>query len=229
MKRIALLFFTLATLAAAAPGNASGSVPQSTSGRPLVEGEKSKGKALMLSFLLPGLGERYAGATTKSHIFLGTEISLWLGYAGFQTYSAWRRDEYEGYAARHAGVDPKGKNDTYYSNIGNYANIDLYNAAKLRQRNLDDYYSDVASYYWKWDTAANKAHFDQLRISSEKARNRSTFVLGAILANHLVSAIDAVWSVNRYNNRLANRLEWNLHFGDGFIQPRCLLSLQTHF
>ena len=220
----------MALLLAAAPqGISGGFAMQEETSDPLALAAKSRGKAMMLSFLLPGLGERYADATTKSYIFLGTEISLWLGYTGFVTYSGWRRDEYESFAARHAGVDPKGKNDTYYTNIGNYADIGQYNAAKLRQRNLEDYYQDTARYYWKWDTAANKAHFDQIRIASEKARNRSTFVLGAILANHLVSAIDAVWSVNRHNKNLASHTHFNLHFGDGVFQPRCLFSLQTCF
>lgn len=228
MKRIAFWICSAVLLATAHLATGGGLDAQEEKA-PLSLEARSKGKAMMLSFLLPGLGERYAGATTKSHLFLGTEISLWLGYAGFTTYSSWRRDELESFAARHAGVDPRGKNDTYYTNIGNYADIGQYNAAKLRQRNLDDYYADVASYYWKWDTAANKAHFDQLRISSEKGRNRATFVLGAIFANHLVSAIDAVWSVSRYNKKLAGRTEWHLQFGDGIFQPRCLFSLQTRF
>ncbi len=191
--------------------------------------EKSRGKALMLSFLLPGLGEQYAGAGSKARLFFGTEISLWLGYAGFITWSEWRHDEMESYAARHAGVNPADKSDTYYANIGNFDTIHQYNEAKLRQRNLNDYYRDVDKWHWQWDSAANRARFDQLRISSDKARNRSTFVLGAILANHLISAIDAVWSVNRYNSSQAGRVEWNLQFGDGFIQPRFLCSLQTRF
>ncbi|HOH08377.1 MAG: hypothetical protein BWY77_01246 [bacterium ADurb.Bin431] len=199
--------------------------PQAASGLD----EKSRGKALMLSFLLPGLGEHYAGAGTKAKIFLGTEISLWLGYAGFLTWSDWRHDEMESYAARHAGVNPAGKSDTYYANIGNYDTIQQYNEAKLRQRNLNDYYRDLDAWHWEWDSAANRERFDQLRISSDKARNRGTFVLGAILANHLISAIDAVWSVNRYNDSQASRVEWNLQFGDSRIQPHLLLSMQRHF
>ena len=114
-------------------------------------GEKSKGKALLLSFLLPGLGQRYAGSATKSKLFLGSEITFWLGYAGFQTYSDWRREEYASYAARYAGIDPDGKSDTYYTNIGNYDSIDEYNAATLRQRNLSEFYRDVDKWHCHWD------------------------------------------------------------------------------
>ena len=191
--------------------------------------EKSRGKALMLSLLLPGLGEHYAGAASKAKIFFGTEISLWLGYAGFMTWSDWRHDEMESFAARHAGVNPADKNDTYFANIGNFDTIQQYNEAKLRQRNLNDYYRDLDKWHWQWDSADNRERFDQLRISSDKARNRGTFVLGAILVNHLISAIDAVWSVNRYNDSQAGGVEWNLQFGDGRVQPHMQLSMQKHF
>jgi hypothetical protein len=191
--------------------------------------EKSRGKAFLLSVLLPGLGERYAGANKKSQIFLGTEIGLWLGYAGFLTYGDWRQEEYQSFAAAHAGIDPKGKTDAYYVNIGNYSDIDQYNAAKLRQRDLYDYYRDFDTWHWHWDSAENQARFDQMRVAADRANNRATFVLGAIFANHLLSAIDAVWSVHQFNRDQASRVEWNLQFGDGLIQPSLLFSLQTHF
>ena len=60
----------------------------------ITEKPKSKGKAFFLSLLLPGLGERYVGSNTKSQIFVGTEVLLWLGYAGFNRYSAWRKEDY---------------------------------------------------------------------------------------------------------------------------------------
>lgn len=190
---------------------------------------KSKGKAFLLSLLLPGMGERYAGARGRSQGFLGAELTLWLGYAGFVTWSDWRQEESRSYAASHAGADPAGKDDIYYVNIGNYDDIYQYNAAKLRQRNLNDYYRDVEAMYWKWDSAASKAQFDRIRLASERASNRATFMLGAIFANHLVSAIDAVWSVHKYNSRAESQVGWNLQFGDGVLQPRVLFSLQARF
>jgi len=188
---------------------------------------KSKGKAFLMSLLLPGLGERYCGAARKSELFMGTEIALWLGYAGFITYREWREDEYHSYAVAHAGVDPAGKTETYYIDISNYADIDAYNAAKLRQRNLADYYKDVDANYWKWESDAHRVRFDQMRLSAARADNRATFVLGAIFANHLISAIDAVWSVHKHNSKLAQRLDWDVRLGDGMIQPNVNLSLQV--
>ncbi len=173
---------------------------------------KSKGKAFLLSLLLPGLGERYAGRPGRAHFFLASEITLWLGYAGLTTYRDWRRDDYRSYAAAHAHVDLQGKNDSYFINISNYDDIDSYNAAKLRQRNLPAFYQDVEKYYWKWNSTAERKKFDDIRLSAEKADNRALFMLGAVVANHLISAIDAIWCVRGYNKnyRSSAGVEFNL-------------------
>jgi hypothetical protein len=181
--------------------------------------QKSKGKAFFMSLIVPGLGERYAGRTARGNRFIATEILLWLGYAGFVTYRDWREEDYMGYAADYAHVDLQGKDKAFFINIGNYMSIDEYNAAKLRQRNLPKYYPDVEKYYWKWDNDARRAKFDQLRISSDLANNRSVFMLGAIFANHIISAIDAVVMVHKSNKQSASAWRWDVQFGDGVMEP----------
>ncbi len=190
---------------------------------------KSKGKAFLLSLLLPGLGERYAGSKSKSQVFMAAEVSLWLSYAGFVTYRDWRKQDYETFAAAHAGVELRGKSDSYFIDLGNYQSIYDYNAAKLRQRNLPEYYTDVETYYWNWDSDANRARFEQLRISADKADNRALFAIGAVLANHVVSAIDAIWTVTRYNRRQQASVDWGIRFGAVAEQPVVNFSLRASF
>ncbi len=191
--------------------------------------EKSKGRAFFYSLLLPGLGERYAGAKGKAEIFMGAELTLWLGYFGFLTYGDWRTEDYQNYAAAHAGVDPHGKPYNFFVNIGIYDNIDEYNAAKLRERNLPQYYRDTATYYWQWDNPAHRRRFEQLRKSAARADNRATLMLGAVFANHLISAIDAVWTVHKHNRGQMSSVDWHLQFGDGYQHPQIVLSLQKRF
>jgi hypothetical protein len=190
---------------------------------------KSKGRAFLYSLLLPGMGERYAGAPRRSEVFLGTEIGLWLGYGAFLKYGDWRTEEYENFSAAHADVDPAGKSFTYYVNIGNYHDIDEYNAAKLRQRDATQYYYDLPAYYWNWDADANRLRFDRIRKSAARADRNATLVLGAIFANHLVSAIDAVWVVNSHNRALSRGFDWQIQFGDGWLQPRVQLAVMKRF
>jgi len=175
-------------------------------------GPKSKGKAFLLSMLVPGLGERYAARPQRSHIFMTSEVLLWLSYAGLLTYKEWRENDYHNMAAAHAGVEVSNKSESYFVDVGNYDSVKEYNAAKLRQRNLPAYYGD-AGYYWQWDSRENRKKFEDLRQSAERASNRAMFVVGAIVANHLISAIDAVWSVHSYNKHQRSGVGFEFNLG----------------
>ncbi len=190
---------------------------------------KSRGKAFFMSLLIPGWGQRYAGANLKSSVFFGVEVGLWLTYAGFRTYSNWREEDYRNYAATNAGVTLDGKTNTFFIDVGNFDSVYEHNEYRLRQRNTVDYYYDTEAYYWQWQNQAHRDKFDQLRISSDTAENRATFVLGTIVANHIISAIEAVWSVHQYEKNRVSTLDWNLRFGDGLRQPTVHFSLTKHF
>lgn len=152
----------------------------------------SKAKAFLLSFILPGAGEYYAGSNRMARIFLGTEVFLWTTYFSLRTYGNWKKDDYKLFAVSHAGVDLTGKDDKYFVNIENYDNITDYNEAKLRQRNVDALYQEDGTWNWQWDSKRSRLEYEKLRISSDKAYSRSLFVIGGILVNHLVSGIDAI-------------------------------------
>ena len=100
----------------------------------------------------------------------------------------------------------------------------------MRDRNLPKYYRDVDSYYWRWDSEANRLKYEEIRRAAKQADNRATFALGAILANHLVSAIDAVWSAHKANKAAEqSSFDWNVEFGDGYINPAVKFSLEAAF
>ena len=190
---------------------------------------KKRGKAFFMSLLVPGWGQNYAGASTKRNMFLGLEIGMWMSYGGFTAYSNWREEDYKTFAATHAGVNLDGKNNTYFIDVGNFADIYEYNDYHLQQRNSNKYYQDIDFYYWHWQNQASRDKFDQLRISADTAHNRALFMLGAIVANHVISAIDAVWSVHKYEKARLSLIDWDVRFGDGVGQPTVNVTLGTHF
>ena len=191
--------------------------------------EKSKGKAFFFSLIVPGMGQRYAGKRLRSEIYMATELTLWLSYTGLIQYREWRKQDFKAFAAAHAGVDLNGKSESYFIDVENYASIYEYNAAKLRQRNLNKYYRDVEEFYWQWDNENNRQKYEQLRISADTADNCALFVIGAILANHVISAIDAVWTVHKVNKAQQSSVNWNMQFGDGYVQPTVLISMSKQF
>ena len=126
-------------------------------------------------------------------------------------------------------VELDGKSDSYFIDVGNYLSIYDYNAAKLRDRNLPKVYNDVDANFWQWESEARRQKFDQLRIGADKANNNSMFVIGAILANHLVSAIDAIWEAHKINQYTNSHLNLDVKFGDGNFQPNVNVGLTARF
>ena len=161
----------------------------------------SKAKAFFLSFLLPGAGEYYAGSKKMAKIFLGTEVLLWSTYFSFRIYGNWKKSDYELYAVSHAGIQPAGKDHKYYVAMENYNSLREYNEAKLRQRNLADLYPEDEQHSWQWDNKDSRRTFGTLRVASDRAYNRSLFVIGGVLINHLISGIDALRLAKKEESR----------------------------
>ncbi|UCE05048.1 MAG: hypothetical protein JSW07_15695 [bacterium] len=191
---------------------------------------KNPKKAFLRSLILPGAGEYYVGKRTFAKTFLFTEITLWLSYFGFREYSQWVRDDALAFAATHSGAKIKGKPSQFYIDIGNYTDVYQYNDAKQRFFQFEKVYSDE-DYFWCWDSDNNRRKFENMRIASDRALNRSVFVLGAIFANHIVSAVHAVWQTNRYNKKLEKMSDVGIdfHVGSDYTNGKIILTIQTKF
>jgi hypothetical protein len=158
-----------------------------------IEGKSpSQAKAFLLSFALPGAGEYYAGSRNMATVFASTELALWATFASFRIYGNWKKTDYRLYAVAHAGVDLTGKGDDYFVHIEDYMNLIEYNDAKLQQRNVGAMYPETEFWDWNWDSEASREAYEQMRVSSDQAFNRSLIVVAGIVLNHITSGIDAV-------------------------------------
>lgn len=157
--------------------------------------KKSPGLAALYSLLLPGMGELYAGRLGWGRYFMAAEGVLWLTYATFEVYGNSLRDDARAFAAVHAGIDPSGKDDQFYVDIGNYVDVYAYNEGKLQERQILDLYRPEEGYYWRWTSDAARSHYRAQRISSAQMYNNQRFVVAAILVNHVASAINAARTV----------------------------------
>jgi len=157
----------------------------------------SKGKAFLFSLVLPGMGEYYAGSKTMGTVFLCTEIALWAGYFAFQQYGDWKEEDYRQYAIAHAGIHVKGKNHQYFVNVEHFDNIRAYNEAKLRQRDPNALYPENDEFSWQWDKTSHRLKYEKMRVSSDRAYSRAVLMLGVIVANHVISGIDAIRAVRK--------------------------------
>lgn len=176
----------------------------------VTEKTPSKARAFLLSFILPGTGEYYAGSKKMATIFLGTEVLLWTTYFSFRIYGHWKKHDYQLYAVSHAGISPAGKDQQYFVDIENYHNIREYNEAKLRQRNVGALYPENESYRWQWDSETSRLEYEKLRIKSDHAYSGSLFVIGGILANHIISGIDALRIAKKRERMSENRVRFGV-------------------
>jgi hypothetical protein len=170
------------------------------------ESHLSKTKAMVLSLLLPGAGQYYAGAKGRAEVFIGWELITWAGVYTFHTYGGWKKDDYIRYAQIHAGIDPAGKDDSFYKNLTFYENREDYNSAGRIIEPTAPYYPPGPSYYWQWDRQSSQDEFHSIRNASKSAFRKATFMIGVAVFNRIVSSIDALRTVKSMAGRVRDEV-----------------------
>lgn len=187
---------------------------------------KSTALAAIYSLLLPGMGELYAGGFSSGKYFLMAEGALWLTYGAFTVHGNSQQDDARTYAISRAGIDPSGKDDQFYVDIGNFLTTEEYNDKQLRDRQPDILYSRAEGEGWTWESDAARGAYKDERLSSETTYNNRKFVVAAIVVNHIASAINAARAAIRHNSALdqaLGELTFDASVLGGVYQPHGLL------
>lgn len=168
--------------------------------------KKVVGLAAIYSLLVPGMGELYADGFGSGKYFLAAEGVLWLTYAAFEMHGNALRDDARTYAISRAGINPHGKNDQFFVDIGNFLTVHDYNEKQLRDRELRKVYDPNAGFAWRWESDAARAQYRAQRIDAETMFNNKKFVVAAVIINHVASAINAARSAIAYNRAIEDAL-----------------------
>jgi hypothetical protein len=172
-----------------------------------MEGKKSVTLAALYSLLLPGMGELYAEGFSSGKYFLIAEGGLWLGYATLEIYGNSLRDDAIAFAASQAGINPSGKDDRFFVNVGNFLSTDEHDQKQLRDREINNVYGSDPAYRWDWNgNDAARLRFREERIASETMFNNRNFVIAAVIVNHVLSAINAGRTALAYNKGLESQV-----------------------
>lgn len=175
-----------------------------------VEKEKSVALSAIFSLLLPGMGELYAGNYKNGKYFTISEATLWLAWASMQIYSDWIQNDARSFAVQRAGIQTKGKDDQFFIDIGNFQSIYTYNEQALRDRRDREVYELSSENYWYWQTNTDRERYRQLRLQSVRVQTNSQYILVAILANHIISAINAARLTLKLNDNVSKNVDFNL-------------------
>ena len=160
---------------------------------PSVDHQKPLISPVVKSLVLPGWGEYSLDNQIRGRIFVLSETVLLLAILGSYSVAQRQETEYKAYAAEHAGIDPFGKNRQFWVDIGNYSSLFTFNEEHLRWRDFNALYEDNDTWSWTWDSSNNRERFENMRIASDIWRLRGSFLIGGVVLNHIVSAIDALY------------------------------------
>ena len=116
---------------------------------------------------------------------------------GAYTYSHHSMLQYKSFAVEHAGVFSSGKDKKYWVDIGNYIDIENHNSEHLRWRYFDELYDESDG--WYWDNVDNMKKFESMRIRSDYFSKTGEYIIGAIVLNHIISAIDTYYLLRLKN------------------------------
>jgi hypothetical protein len=208
-------------------------------------------KAVAMSAIIPGAGQAYNKSWIKAAAFLAAEAGGWFANRHYDSRGDALTDEFEAFADAHWSEDrywdfiyaqclrdpdheqyncsrdniaslrawerdhfshhlPETKNQTYYENIGKY---DQFNSG------WDDTQGGPRD-------SANREKYDFMRADANSQYSAATLFASALLLNHVVSAIDAAWTTNRYNKKIVRSSFGLLRSSDRRLCPALTVKVE---
>ncbi len=171
---------------------------------------------MLRSAIIPGWGELAAGNKTGL-VFLASEVLLLSSRFYFLEEADLKAKASYNYAIKYAHIDPDlDISDDHYYHMSRYMNSGFnaggYNAYIVeiaKARYPDDpeaqtQYIEENSYsddeYWGWDNENKKNDYSILRKRITQYEDYAKAITGAVIANHIISALNAF----RVSSRLKN-------------------------
>lgn len=200
---------------------------------------KKPGLGLVMSAVLPGTGEMYAGSWLKGSLLLGAEVALWFGYKHYREEGDRLDLKYRAFADEHwspqrywvamasdasqqegwehlSAVNENNYEDYLYIDNGLRDYERVVGSHSLHSVKDQQYYEMIGKYHqfrkgWDdWDPletsinaeTPNNTHYEKMEQNTDSHYKTAGLCGMIILANHVLSSLDAVWSVKQYNHHI---------------------------
>ena len=176
---------------------------------------------ILKSLVFPGWGElsEYSALYKENDIeninyikeraryIMFQETALWLGFNIFKDLNKSYENDYQLLGTTNAGVNWSDKNDLYAANVGNFNNLEEYNAYKLLTGQYDDVYLEEG-FYWNWqNNNDNRLKYDRTRNKSEKYDKFQTYLAAGLIINRVISSFDVLSIMKKHNRIISFDLE----------------------
>jgi len=174
-----------------------------------------------MSALVPGSGDYYARNYSKGSIALVREIALIATLFHFNNQSDNYNNSAKIFANKITGT-PINSSSHYYDLLALYVSSSQYNEnVRLNGQNYygygtDGYYEFVNNYSisnddaWNWESKKNLNKYKKYRANKQKNKQNASFVIGAIIVNHLYSAISSAVVTNSNNKSFIQNHSLNI-------------------
>jgi len=187
---------------------------------PAATGFKSPAKGLLFSLTVPGSGEIYAKSWIKGLVFVGIETGAWVIYAVHQHKGNDLERDYTAYADKYWSAAVW----TQWWESLSEEDQQVYSHHELPETKTQQYYEMIGKYQkynagWddvRWvpgvvttDTSKKSLYYMALRGRSNDELKLATTATALVLANHVLSALDAVWTIKRYNKTVKPSIKVN--------------------
>ena len=170
---------------------------------------KKAGLGVLFSAVVPGSGQMYAGSWIKGSAFLAVEVTAWAGYKHYYDKGNEMRTEFRNYADMHWSETrwrqaydpttepfthelPDTKTQQYYEMIGKYNQF---------KKGWDDWVVGSP------DLTPRRDHYETMRHDHNHQLINASRCAMAVLGNHLLSALDAAWTIHRRNQKISARVD----------------------
>lgn len=149
--------------------------------------------SFLRSLAVPGWGHYYNDSDNwaRGQVHLGTDLVLIGSYFGLTLRANNLQGQYNTFAHLKSGVSISDRSRAFQLAIGQYDNLKDYNDFQLRSRNWDQLLPDVEENRWQWNSTEDRQRYQELRQSSDKARNQLPAISALLVVNRVVSAISA--------------------------------------
>ena len=174
-----------------------------------IEGWKNPGQASLMSAVVPGTGQLYAGSN-RGYIFLGVEAVAMMAFIKYNNDSKDKRDTYYGYVG-----DPNAANSRFsFTRLeGTVSPEEIARLEEVYAKDPREFYDEVTTNDqlaagWS-DAGVETGQRSQAATYMDEVNNldrKSNFGLATLIANHLVATVDALHLARMNNFALKSNL-----------------------
>ncbi len=167
-------------------------------------------KAFLYSLAVPGMGQRAGGERVRGDIYLFSEVILLSGALFYTGENSLAEERYISFADQHfyySGDDPDRKS---YVEMWEILRERVYAKTSLPYTKTGEYYELIGKLpelQMFWDDPAQQDLYYDMRQTANMYFKRKNILWGALIANHIVSAVDAYISFKNRNISLSNTMD----------------------